>query len=101
EVRVLRAFGDALVGQERPDLVVAQERLELRLRDVGVDGHQAAPLTKAMSARVSSTSRKARMTGKSSVSVAVTARSTVTSKRARKASTISSTMISGAEAPAD
>src|SRR5690606_33402944 len=103
EVRVFRALRDALVGQELADVVVAQECAKLLLGDVGVDGHvgQAFPLTKAMSAAVSSTSRNTRLTGKFSVSSAVTASSTATSKRSRKALMISSTISSGAEAPAD
>src|SRR5690606_26592302 len=101
EVRVLDPFGNTLVGKQIADGVAFQERAELHLGNVGIDGHQADPLTKAMSAGVSSTSLKARMTGNSSVSVAVTASWTETSKRARKASMISSTRISGADAPAE
>src|SRR5690606_26196763 len=103
EVRVFRALRDALVGQQIANVVIAQECAKLLLGDVGVDGHvgQAFPLTKAMSAAVSSTSRNTRLTGKFSVSSAVTASSTATSKRSRKALMISSTISSGAEAPAD
>ena len=81
EVGILRAFGDALVGEQLADRIILQESGKLALRHIGINRHHTVPLTKAMSAGVSSTSRNTRMTGKSSVSVAVTASSTETSKR--------------------
>src|SRR5690606_8369142 len=67
EVRILRTFGYALVGKQGPSGVFAQEAFELAFGNIGIDGHAEGldqPLTKAMSALVSSTSRSVRMTGK-------------------------------------
>src|SRR5690606_25602036 len=89
EVGVLRALGDARVGKELADGVLLKKPAELVLGDVRVDrqSRYALPLTKAMSAGRNSTSRRTRLTGKFSVSSAVTASSTVTSKRSLNAST--------------
>ena len=40
EIRVLDAFGDALIGKKLTDVVTGKERREVFCRDVGIDGHK-------------------------------------------------------------
>src|SRR5690606_6099823 len=118
-IGVLHPFRDAFVRCQCADIILLQEEAKLDFIDIRIDGHAAyfpcmilginfgmpttrcSPLTNAMSCTVSSTSRISRFTRKFPVSTVVSASSIFTLNRALKASMISSTMISGAEAPAD
>ena len=41
KIRVLDAFGDALIGKKLTDVVAGKERREVFRRDVGIDGHES------------------------------------------------------------
>src|SRR5690606_414290 len=86
EVGIFRSLGNALIGEKLSHLIGLQKFRQLDFVDVSVNGHHDLPFRKAISTGRSETSRKARMTGNSSVSSAVAANSTLTSKRVRKAS---------------
>ena len=51
EVRVLDAFGDALVGEQFADVVAGEKGRELFRRDVGVDGHAYSAASVSLSTR--------------------------------------------------
>ena len=40
KIRILDAFGDALVGQQLADVVTGEERPEVFRRDIGIDRHE-------------------------------------------------------------
>ena len=43
KIRVLDAFGDALVGQQLADVVAGEEAGEVFRRDIGVNRHKESP----------------------------------------------------------
>src|SRR5579883_310254 len=94
EVGILHALGDALVGQQFADLVVFQKIRKFVGGD-GVNRHG-----KPVSGYSAASGRSERGNGKNSFSSAAETVSTCNSYRSANAPMISSTITSGAEAPA-
>src|SRR2546427_6024481 len=92
EVGILDALGDALVGEQLADVVAFQELREVFSGDVGVNRHRDYS--------AAASGRSERGSGKNSFSSAADTVSTCNSKRSAKAPMISSTITSGADAPA-
>src|SRR6202011_3537843 len=91
EIGILDALGDALVGQQFADLVTGKELRKLVGGDVGIDRHCDYS---------AASGRSERGNGKNSFSSAAETVSTCSSYRSANAPMISSTITSGAEAPA-
>src|SRR5262245_28835622 len=96
EIAVLDAFGNAFAGDGLADVVQRNEGFQVAVRDFSVDGHRRSgrsswEMIHALSACGSLKCTSSSITEKFS---------TVTSYRARQASSTSWTRISGAEAPA-
>src|SRR6266699_1531462 len=91
EVGILDALGDALVGQQLANVVTPQEFRKLVGGDVGVDRHRDY---------AAASGRSERGSGKNSFSSAAETVSTCNSYRSANAPMISSTITSGADAPA-
>src|SRR6266851_4058300 len=91
EIGIFHALGDALVGQQFADVVTAQKLRKLVGGDVGVNRHRDYS---------AASGRSERGNGKNSFSSAAETVSTCNSKRSANAPMISSTITSGADAPA-
>src|ERR1700716_2329303 len=91
EIVIFHALGDALVGQQFADVVMAQNLRKLAGGDVGIYRHRDYS---------AASGRSERGNGKNSFSSAAETVSTCNSYRSANAPMISSTITSGAEAPA-
>ncbi len=51
KVRILDAFGDALVGKQLAEVIVGEERGEILGCDVGIDGHRYSAASRSRNSR--------------------------------------------------